>query len=364
VSTREDIWQDRLEALIPAIPFVMLALSTVAGTVFDTRQAAGPTLALAAAALAWLIARPKLPAPVYVSGLVAFSLVFVTRSPLFGFFIFTVYLSVDDLPGWWKVPPLFITAVLSGICQVGGWPLQEWASWPIVLAVVFVNVFVGGSMFAAALIAEERSRQREEMEREAGVLQERQRLAREIHDTIAQDLTGIVAQLEAAAQARRAGADDSGYLDAAMTLARGGLTEARRSVRAIGPGELEGARLPDALAKVAGGWSQRSGVPAAFTTTGTPRTVHPDVEVTLLRAAQEALANVARHARATRVGLTLSYMEDLVTLDVRDDGVGFEPSRTGFGLTGMRQRVQGVGGALAVESAPGEGTAISASVPV
>ncbi len=97
---------------------------------------------------------------------------------------------------------------------------------------------------------------------------------------------------------------------------------------------------------------------------GTPRTVHPEVEVTLLRAAQEALANVARHARATRVGLTLSYMEDLVTLDVRDDGVGFEPSRTGFGLTGMRQRVQGVGGRLAVESAPGEGTAISASVPV
>ena len=105
-------------------------------------------------------------------------------------------------------------------------------------------------------------------------------------------------------------------------------------------------------------------MPAAFTTTGTPRTVHPEVEVTLLRAAQEALANVARHAGATRVGLTLSYMEDLVTLDVRDDGVGFEPTRAGFGLTGMRQRVHGVGGRLAVESAPGEGTAISASVPV
>ena len=99
------------------------------------------------------------------------------------------------------------------------------------------------------------------MEREAGVLQERQRLAREIHDTIAQDLTGIVAQLEAAAQARARGADDTGYLDAAMTLAREGLNEARRSVRAIGPGELEGARLPDALAKVAGGWSERNGVP-------------------------------------------------------------------------------------------------------
>ena len=119
-------------------------------------------------------------------------------------------------------------------------------------------------------------------------------------------------------------------------------------MRAIGPGELEGARLPDALAKVAGGWAQRNGVPAAFTTTGTPRTVHPEVEVTLLRAAQEALANVARHARATRVGLTLSYMEDLVTLDVRDDGVGFEPSahrlrpdRDAPARAGRRRRARG-----------------------
>ena len=110
-------------------------------------------------------------------------------------------------------------------------------------------------------------------------------------------------------------------------------------------------------------WTARTNVPVAFTTTGEARSLHPEVEVTLLRAAQEALTNVAKHADATRVGLTLSYMEDLVTLDVRDDGVGFEPTRRGFGLTGMRQRVHGVGGELAVESTPGEGTAISASVP-
>ena len=180
------------------------------------------------------------------------------------------------------------------------------------------------------------------MEREAGILQERQRLAREIHDTLAQGLTGIVAQLEAAAQARASGANDTGYLDAAAQLARDNLKEARRAVRAIGPGELEGARLPDALAQVTDSWTARTNVPVAFTTTGEARSLHPEVEVTLLRAAQEALTNVAKHADATRVGLTLSYMEDLVTLDVRDDGVG---------------------GALAVESAPGEGTAISASVP-
>ena len=108
----------------------------------------------------------------------------------------------------------------------------------------------------------------------------------------------------------------------------------------------------------------------SFTTTGTPRTVHPEVEVTLLRAAQEALANVARHAGASRVGLTLSYMEDLVTLDVRDDGAGFDPAvrretseKGGFGLAAMRERVQRLAGTLAVESEPGGGTAISACVP-
>lgn len=93
--------------------------------------------------------------------------------------------------------------------------------------------------------------------------------------------------------------------------------------------------------------------------------------MTLLRAAQEALANVARHAAASRVGLTLSYMTDVVTLDVRDDGTGFDVAGQpaprepggGYGLTAMRQRVARVGGELAVESEPGVGTAISASVP-
>jgi signal transduction histidine kinase len=114
------------------------------------------------------------------------------------------------------------------------------------------------------------------------------------------------------------------------------------------------------------------GVAAVLTTTGDARPMHPDVEVTLLRAAQEALTNVAKHAKASRVGLTLSYMEDLVTLDVRDDGVGFSPSNGkrvngstggGFGLTGMRQRVQRLAGRLEIESEPGGGTAVSATVP-
>ena len=103
--------------------------------------------------------------------------------------------------------------------------------------------------------------------------------------------------------------------------------------------------------------------------TGDPRPLHGGVESTLLRTAQEALANAGKHAAASRVGLTLSYMEDVVVLDVRDDGRGFVPGATGpsdaggFGLVAMRQRVTRLAGDLAIEAAPGQGTAISASIP-
>ncbi|MFD4194868.1 sensor histidine kinase [Amycolatopsis thermoflava] len=136
-------------------------------------------------------------------------------------------------------------------------------------------------------------------------------------------------------------------------------------MRALRPGPLDEARLPDALKAVAERWAQRSEVAIEFTATGTARPMHPEIEATLLRVAQEALSNVAKHAGARRVGLTLSYMEDQVTLDVRDDGSGFDPARRGdgFGLPGMLQRVQRLAGTLAVESEPGAGTAISASLP-
>jgi signal transduction histidine kinase len=211
--------------------------------------------------------------------------------------------------------------------------------------------------------------------REAGILDERRRMAQEIHDTLAQGLTGIVTQLQATERA----ADDPvrwrRHLTAATRLAREGLTEARRSVHALRPGPLETARLSEALASVADRWSTLNGIPVQVTTTGTVRPVQPEAEFALLRAAQEALANVARHARATRVGLTVSYLENEVALDVRDDGVGFDatqldpaqPGRDGFslgfGLVAMRQRIEGVAGTLQVESEPGGGTAISACVP-
>jgi signal transduction histidine kinase len=201
---------------------------------------------------------------------------------------------------------------------------------------------------------------------EAGIFDERQRMAREIHDTLAQGLTGIVTQLQAAEQAADDPASWRRHLATATQLARESLTEARRSVDALRPMSLEIGRLAEALADVAGRWSALNEIPVQVTTTGTTRPISPEIEFGLLRAAQEALANVAKHAQASRVGLTLSYMESEIALDVRDDGVGFDPilpDRDGFGLVAMRQRIEGLSGTLQVESEPDGGTAVSACVP-
>jgi signal transduction histidine kinase len=216
--------------------------------------------------------------------------------------------------------------------------------------------------------------------REAGAGDERQRMAREIHDTLAQGLTGIITQLEAAQQTSN-DTERERRIGNAKQLARDSLAEARRSVQALRPLALEDSRLPDALADEVTRWTATSGVPAEVRTTGDPRALHPEVEVTLLRAAQEALANVAKHAAAAHVWITLSYMEDVVTLDVRDDGRGFAQPRAGdepadedspagegsvgggFGLIAMRQRVNRLAGQLEIESEPGAGTVISASLP-
>ena len=220
--------------------------------------------------------------------------------------------------------------------------------------------------------------------REAGAGDERQRMAREIHDTLAQGLTGIITQLEAAQQTGD-DAERERRIGNAKRLARDSLAEARRSVQALRPQALEDSKLPDALAGEVARWSVTSGVAGEVETTGEARALHPEIEVTLLRVAQEALTNVAKHAGASRAGVTLSYMEDVVSLDVRDDGVGFAPDEadgsppggsppggsppggsppgSGFGLIAMRQRVSRLAGQLEIESEPGAGTAVSASLP-
>ncbi len=212
--------------------------------------------------------------------------------------------------------------------------------------------------------------------RQAGVLRERQRMAHEIHDTLAQGFISIVTNLEAAEGVIPSNLDRAQHhLDQARLTARESLTEARRLVWALRPEALESVSLPEALERLAERWSTQSGIAAGVATTGTPCPLPSEVEAMLFRIGQEALNNARRHAEgASRVALTLSYMGDVVALDARDDGAGFDPTREfdkarnrdsgGFGLKGMRERVEGVGGALSVESAPGEGTTLAVELPV
>lgn len=210
-------------------------------------------------------------------------------------------------------------------------------------------------------------------EHQAGVLEERQRLAREIHDTLAQGFISIVLHLEAAegtlpphlSTAQR-------HVDQARRTARDSLAEARRLVWALQPEHLERASLAQALTRITARWTEESGIPSQAAVTGQPRSLLPEVEVTLLRAAQEALANIRKHAQATHATLTLSYMEDVVMLDVLDDGVGFDAEQDappddertgGFGLRAMRARVTQLGGTLLIESTSGEGTTLAISMP-
>lgn len=215
-----------------------------------------------------------------------------------------------------------------------------------------------------------------EQARRAGLIGERQRLAHEIHDTLAQSFASIVMNLEAADASLPAESSPRTHwhLDQARLTARESLAEARRLVWALRPKLLEEAPLPEALDRLVKRWSEASGVAAHTTVTGAPRPLPPEVEATLFRVAQEALTNVRKHAQARRTALTLSYMNDRVALDARDDGTGFDPEDNdavvsstregGFGLGTMRERVERLGGTLSIESAPGEGTTLVVELPV
>ena len=208
-------------------------------------------------------------------------------------------------------------------------------------------------------------------ERRAGMLAERQRLAREIHDTLAQGFASIVTLSEAArAQARGSPEVAMRRLEEAGQVARSSLAEARRAIWALRPAALERGSLGHALGELAAEFGSQTGIEAHSAVTGEEADLGPAAQEAWLRVAQEALANVRKHARAHRVQLTLSYLDDATLLDVRDDGTGFDPaaparngSGGGFGLAGMRERLAAHGGTLTIETAPGQGTSVAAALP-
>ncbi|MDF2848194.1 MAG: sensor histidine kinase [Oerskovia sp.] len=251
-------------------------------------------------------------------------------------------------------------------------------------------------------------------EREAAVATERERLAREIHDTLAQGFSSIELLLRAAdaaleeveapgafapgAPGPTAARTARGYVARSRVAAQQNLAEARRFVRDLAPADLESATLVGALERVAERTALASGDDLRVTVdvSGQPRPLPVPVETALLRIAQSALANVVQHAGATRAAVTLSFLGDAVALDVVDDGRGFDPlappgphpdagggsavgqegrgddatgaatppPRSGFGLTAMRSRVAELGGTFSLETEPGAGTALAVHLPL
>jgi signal transduction histidine kinase len=194
---------------------------------------------------------------------------------------------------------------------------------------------------------------------EAGVSAERARLAGEIHDTLAQGFTSIITLLQAADPRLR---DERMAL--AVRTAKENLAEARALVSDLSPAALASGSLPDSVRRAASRFSEESGVPATVRVTGSERALPTSVEVVVLRATQEALTNVRRHAGAESVQVLLAYSAGDVRLTVRDDGRGFTPGEAdGFGLTGMRARADQVNGTLTLSSKPDDGTTIELEIP-
>lgn len=206
---------------------------------------------------------------------------------------------------------------------------------------------------------------------EAGVLAERTRLARDIHDTLAQSFSSIVL-LSRAGLARTPGDDTLRQIEA---QAQSGLHDARGVVGALTPSELDGSPLTGALTRLTDRLTTQTGITAVTHTEGTPFALPTALDVAVLRIAQSALANVRQHSQASRCAVTLSYEADgprpSVRLEVIDDGIGFTeadvasaPMRgSGFGLAGMKSRVAELGGTIDIESAPAEGCAILVCLP-
>jgi signal transduction histidine kinase len=200
------------------------------------------------------------------------------------------------------------------------------------------------------------------------VVTERARISREIHDTLAQGLTGISVQLEAGVETLFDSPELArAHLDRARILVRSSLAEARRSVWNLRPEALETAGLPHALSESARELAADSRATIRFDIRGVPRRLSPEVEANLLRIGQEAITNATKHANAYRICVELQFDQHLVSLRVWDDGCGFiaddsAMATSHFGLLGMRERAEKIGGSLVVSSRPGLGTEIALAV--
>lgn len=197
-----------------------------------------------------------------------------------------------------------------------------------------------------------------EVSRHAGVLEERRRMARDIHDTLAQGFSGIAMLLQAA-EAEPDG--ERRYLRLAQRAARTNLDDAR----ALVAGSLDLVEMVEALREAVDRLAEETSIAADFAVTGTGRRLEPRLELATLRVLQESLANVRKHAAADRVEVELAYLPRALRLRVRDDGRGFDAAavEAGHGLAGMRERIAELDGRFTLDTAPGAGATVTVELP-
>ncbi|MGI5419791.1 sensor histidine kinase [Actinomadura luteofluorescens] len=336
----------RRAAAIGLLVLLSLAYAATGRKALRSQEVPRPWCRIYAVALICMFVPATLLAPVAATGLAALA-------P-------QVYMMYGTARGFALMVALFSGPVGLGLARSGAGRA---------VAVVIITAALACSVLLAVFIGrlgrqnrermrliEELDRTRDELagvSREAGVLAERERLARDIHDTIAQGFTSITMLLQAA----EAEVGPNRHLELAARAARENLAETRGLVAALAPPALDGGSLVEALRKLARDFD----VPVDLVVDGEPRSLDA-VEVVLLRVTQEALANVRKHAGAESVRVSLVY-GDPVRLTVADDGCGFEPGRAGrgFGLRGMRSRVEQAGGTFTV--AGGRGTRVEVAVP-
>jgi len=228
------------------------------------------------------------------------------------------------------------------------------------------KLYIAEALAGQATLAVQMARLGEQA-RQAAVLEERNRIARDIHDTLAQGFTGVVVNLEAATRTLKKDNIESAleHLEHARQLAQAGLAEARLSVRALRPEPLQQADLSNALGALLRRVEASGTLHAQFSTQGEKSALPGDVESELLRIAQEAMTNILKHAKAQHLEVNLVFGADAVTLTIADDGVGFDPRghHDGFGLLGMRERAEGIGARLLVNSGPTQGSRVEIVIP-
>ena len=390
-STAADAWEtsqrrwDTLNAVVYLAGLVIVA----SGSATTDRRALAVAAVAALGPWYLLVGRPHIVAAegglptrravVYMAGVVILFAVAVLQAPNAWF------LAVAIFPQCYQVLPVRQALIpAAAMTLIGGASIAFWnhsragleSAVALSVAVFAFTVAFGGyitriitqSAERACLIAQLEAAQAElaEVSRQAGALAERQRLATDIHDTLAQGFSSVLMLIQAAeVQLEQAPHTARRQLQLAEQTARENLAEARSLVTGLAAAQLEAGTLEAALRRSTERAAAELSIRADFDVAGTGGALPAATEVVLLRTGQEALANVRKHAAASRVVVRLSYEPGLVRLEVTDDGTGFDPAAVtgGYGLRGMRARVDEVGGSVTVRSQPPVGTSVLVEVP-